>query len=124
MALYNMAKILIVDDKEDIVDVVKILLSLHGYTVKGILRGEETIEHADAFEPDLILLDILLAGVDGREICKQIKSHHKLCDTPVILFSAIDSLKDEPPLYSDDFLAKPFCITDLIQKVKKHIKAA
>lgn len=119
-----MAKILVVDDDPDILYVVGTLLVLNGHAVQLTLNGEETIEYAKAFVPHVILLDVILGGVDGREICKQVKSDEILADTPVILFSAMEALKDEPPPYSDDFLAKPFCVTELIEKIEKHIKVA
>ena len=117
-----MKKILIVDDNIDVLQVMQLLLITHGYAVEGTTNGEETIELADIFKPDLIFLDIHLSGIDGRDICRKIKTSDNAKNIPVILFSA-NLINDKmlAETMADEFVAKPFDIHDLLAKVDKHI---
>ena len=121
----RMAKVLVVDDDVDILSVVKILLSSQGYKVHTLYNGEHTFELAKTFQPDIILLDVGLAGHDGREICKGLKGDATIKDIPVILFSAMPGIKETLSKYdAADFIAKPFDVYDLVETIKKHLKAA
>ncbi len=72
--------------------------------------------------PDLILLDVLLAGEDGRETCKQLKSNEQTYHIPVILISAHANLNNvRETCGADDYLAKPFRLKELTDKVQKHL---
>jgi DNA-binding response OmpR family regulator len=118
-----MKKILFVDDDKDILDVVDLFLKSHGYNVKTVLNGEEAIKQVAAFKPDVIFLDVKLGGVDGRDICQELKSDGKLNHIPIILFSAITGLKRTyKNCNADDLLPKPFDVFELIEKIKKHAK--
>lgn len=120
-----MAKVLVIDDDIDILIVVNILLTAHGYKVQMLLNGEEIFEQTKTFNPDVILLDVSLAGYDGREICKRLKTDETIKDIPVILFSATPGIKDTYHEFeANDFIAKPFDVYDLIDTVKKYIKVA
>ena len=120
-----MAKVLIVDDDKDILEVVALILNIHGYTVETVSRAEETIDKIKKYKPDIILLDINIAGHDGRDICKRLRSFKTTKDIPVILFSAIPELeKEHNGCGATDFLSKPFETSDLIQKIEKHLNAA
>lgn len=116
-----MKKILFVDDDKDILKIVTLFLVNRGYNVKPVHNATEAIKQVEKFKPDVILLDVKLSGIDGRDICKQLKSDAKHRHTPIILFSAIAGLKKT---YSncdaDDFLPKPFDVFQLIEKIKKH----
>lgn len=117
-----MAKILIVDDNADVLQVMQLLLGSRGYEVLGTTKGEDTYSLVNTFIPDLIFLDIHLAGMDGRDISMGLKTEEETKHIPIILFSAnvikgttlADSLADE-------FIAKPFDIHDLMLKVNKFI---
>ena len=117
-----MKKILIVDDNIDVLQVMQLLLTTHGYAVEGTTNGEETIQLADTFRPNLIFLDIHLSGVDGRDISRKIKTGGGTKNIPVILFSA-NFINDQMLADSkaDEFVAKPFDIHNLLAKVEKHI---
>lgn len=113
-------KILIVDDDASILDAVSMVLEDAGYIVKINIRGEKTSELVESFKPDLILLDILMSGNDGRKICKTLKTNEKTKNIPIILISAHPSAAGYAKTYgADDFLAKPFEIKDLLDKVKE-----
>lgn len=117
-----MAKILIVDDNPDILHVMQLLFSSRGYEVVSTTKGEETYDLLAAENPALIFIDIHLAGIDGRDICKHLKAREDTKHIPVILFSAniIKGTTLEESL-ADDFIAKPFDIHELMLKVNKFI---
>ncbi len=117
-----MYKILIVDDHPDILQVMELLLSSRGFEIEVTTKGEETFNLINIFKPDLIFLDIHLAGLDGRNICRQLKTSEKTKSIPIILFSA-NIIKDNTIADSlaDEFIAKPFDIHELILKVNKLI---
>ena len=119
-----MKKVLVVDDDKDILTVVKILLTMHGYNVEAISRWEEIYEKTDSYKPDIILLDVALGGQDGRILCKQIKTSQKTSHIPIILFSANHGIVETYSDYlADDFIAKPFEISGLIEKLQTYLPA-
>ena len=115
-------KILVVDDDRDILTVLQILLTQNNYTVESIFRWELINKSIETFLPDLILLDISLAGADGRTICKTLKAQSGTKHIPIILFSANTNVEKSFRDYSaNDFIAKPFEINNLINKVLMHL---
>ncbi len=119
-----MKRILIVDDDIDILDVLKVVLKFHGFEVISTQQGNDVISKSLSFSPNLILLDVFLAGIDGRDICNRLKENSDTKEIPVIMFSAHSS-KDEILQYcsADDFIAKPFDINDLVGKINTLISA-
>ena len=117
-----MTPIVIVDDNADVLQVMKLLLGSRGFEVIGTTKGEETFNLVNTCQPALIFLDIHLAGMDGREISKQLKTTDETKHIPVILFSA-NIIKGTTLAESlaDEFIAKPFDIHELILKVNKLI---
>lgn len=116
-------KILIVDDDIDILDGINIILRGEGYIAKAVLKGEETYKIVKEFQPDLILLDVLMSGSDGRTICKKLKKDKNTRHIPVIMISAHPSAaKEYMEIGADDFLAKPFETYDLLDYIKRNIK--
>lgn len=113
-------KILAVDDDEDIVEVIKIILEDEGYEVMTLTSGKNVMSVISTLRPDLILLDVMLAGMDGREICKTIKAHQIFKYIPVVMISASHNLHNllKSPGSPNDFLAKPFDINHLVSKVR------
>ncbi len=117
-----MSRILVVDDDTDILSVMEILLTMKGFEVEVTAKGENTFPKIHTFMPDLILLDVLISGHDGRTICKQLKSNEATRHIPVIMFSAhpagATTIAD---CGADDFIAKPFDVNNLIQKVNTQL---
>jgi DNA-binding response OmpR family regulator len=114
-------RVLVVDDSEAILEVIKITLEFAGYEVATSLTGE-CFQQMENDLPDLILLDVSLAGEDGREMCRHLKDNETSRHIPVILISARDSMwKRVDGFGANDFLAKPFHITDLRDTVKKYL---
>jgi DNA-binding response OmpR family regulator len=117
-----MAKILIVDDDKDILDVVTLLLTTKGYDVQTIFNAEETLDKIKSFNPDLILLDVNIGKHDGREVCKILKSDGTIKHIPVILFSAMPGLQH---IYHEceatGYIAKPFDVSELIGTLERYL---
>ncbi|MEP6582692.1 MAG: response regulator [Ginsengibacter sp.] len=117
-----MNRILIVEDNHDVLWVVKIVLKRYGFKVMAIPRGEDVMEKMRTFRPHLILLDVVLTGISGIEVCNELKSNEKTKDIPVIMFSAHANMNDILKLSKpDDFIAKPFDVNELVKKIKNHI---
>ena len=117
-----MSRILVVDDDTDILSVMEILLTMKGFEVEVTAKGENTFPKINTFHPDLILLDVLISGHDGRTICKQLKSNEETRHIPVIMFSAHPGAAATIADYgADDFIAKPFDVNNLIQKVNSQL---
>jgi len=113
--------ILVVDDDEGIVEVVQIVLEGEGYVVRTATNKDDLQNIANDL-PDLILLDVLLSGDDGREICRKLKSDEATKHIPVIMLSAhSDASKVADAGGADDFLEKPFDVDVLIEIVAKHL---
>ena len=118
-----MSKILVVDDDLDILVVMEILLSMKGYEVEVTAKWENTFDKIESFKPDLILLDVLISGNDGRVLCKQLKSEPDKKNIPIIMFSAHPSAAATIKEYgANDFIAKPFDVSELLSKVRFHLK--
>lgn len=117
-----MSKILVVDDDVDILSVMEILLTMKGFEVEVTAKGETAFSKIDSFKPDLILLDVLISGYDGRTICRQLKSNENTRHIPVIMFSAHPGAAATIADYgADDFIAKPFDVSFLMQKVNAQL---
>ncbi len=116
------AKILIVDDDIDILEPLQLLLETEGYEVAITTKGEQVFTKIQTFSPDLIILDVLMSGSDGRIICRRLKDTAETKKIPVIMMSAHPSARsDSTGSGADAFIAKPFEIEDLCNLVKKHI---
>jgi DNA-binding response OmpR family regulator len=117
-----MSRILVVDDDIDILSVMEILLTMKGFEVEVTARGENTFPKIETFKPDIILLDVLISGQDGRTICRKLKSDNETSRIPVIMFSAHPGAAATIAEYgADDFIAKPFDVAHLLQKVNYQL---
>lgn len=117
-----MHNILIIDDEEDILISLKHLLENQGYTATVLSRPETTFTMISVLMPDIILLDIKLADLDGRDICMQLKSNARTKKIKIILFSGLVVSKEEYIGYgADDFIEKPIRLASLLKKIKHHL---
>jgi len=121
--MHSFAKnIIVVDDDIDILECVQAMLEDVGYNVITAARGEEVATLQEGMLPDLILLDMLLSGEDGREIARHLKSQAHTRHIPIVMLSAHPSASKEARASgADDFLAKPFEIDDLLEKVARYV---
>lgn len=122
----RMRRILAVDDNEDILEILKLILEGYDYEVATLANGHLLADQIKDYRPDLILLDIMLGDMDGRELCKMLKSNVETQDIPIIMISASHGLSErfKPCDAPDDFLAKPFDISELLDKVQTQLSAA
>lgn len=118
-------KILVVDDDLSILEMLNEILSYYGYEVNTLSRGDKVFNKIDEYHPDLILMDIMLAGMDGRIICKAIKATETTGDIPVILISASESVGScmNGAGSPDDFVQKPFDVDYLLGKIEHQLAA-
>jgi len=115
--------ILIVDDSPENIDMLHGILSIN-FRTKFALNGEKALEIASKNPPDLILLDIIMPGIDGYEVCRQLKSEDKTKKIPVIFITAKDGAKDEErglKLGASAYIRKPFTASAVLQMVKKYL---
>lgn len=118
-----MKKVLIVDDDQDISEIIQIILEDAEYTTEIVTRGEEAYQRVKEYKPNLILLDILLFGMDGRIICKRLKNLKSTKNIPIIMLSAHPDTEETVKAYgADDFIVKPFHMEVLLKKVKEYIR--
>ncbi|GEK06756.1 response regulator [Schleiferilactobacillus harbinensis] len=115
-------KILVVDDEKPISDILKFNLTQEGYDVDTAADGEEALAKVKSYEPDLILLDLMLPKIDGLEVARQVRKDR---DTPIIMLTAKDSEIDKVlglELGADDYVTKPFSNRELIARVKANLR--
>lgn len=116
-------RILVLDDNQDILDIIHEALIYQEFEVKVTLESGDIINQARSFLPDLIILDYHLAGANGHEICRHIKTHPDLGHIPVIICSAyIQKDADFSSWECDDVIAKPFGLEELTEKVNNLIE--
>ena len=114
--------ILVIDDNEDILFMIKAMLEMKGYKVTPKNHPENIELVIETIMPDIILMDMLLSGADGREVCKKIKTNTVISKIPVIMISALpDADVSCLEAGTDYFLGKPFEMTDLFNTVEKAL---
>lgn len=117
-----MKKVLVIDDDPDILEAVQMVLSSGNYNSASITKGDETYDKIREYSPDLIILDVLLSGNDGRTICKTLKQDDVTKQIPIIMVSAHPSAKESiKDCGADSYVPKPFSVKVLLDEVKKHI---
>lgn len=116
------AKILVVEDEKPIADIVKFNLEKEGYAVSCVADGDQAIQRVEADPPDLILLDVMLPGKDGMDVCRHVRKHHHM---PIIMLTAKDSEVDKVlglELGADDYVTKPFSNRELLARVRANLR--
>ncbi len=117
-------KILIVDDEKDIVEFIQYNLEQEGFQVIAAYNGKEAIEIIRE-KPDLVILDVMMPGLDGYEVCKKIRKNDKYKNIPILFLTAKSSEQDEVhglDLGADDYIAKPVSIKKLIARIKSNLR--
>ena len=118
------AKILIVDDEPPIIDLLSYNLQRANYQVVTAADGEQALSRAKQEQPDLIILDLMLPGLDGLEVCRILRRER---DVPIIMLTARDAEVDRVvglELGADDYVVKPFSVRELIARVKNILRRA
>jgi two-component system phosphate regulon response regulator PhoB len=118
-------KILVVDDEEDILELLKFNLSREGYQLLCATTGEQALKLSQSEIPDLILLDLMLPGIDGLEVAKLLKMNSKTKDVPVVMLTAKGEEADIVTgleLGADDYITKPFSPRIVLARVKAVLR--
>ncbi|MDE6364674.1 MAG: response regulator transcription factor [Lachnospiraceae bacterium] len=118
----NKQKILIVDDDENIAELISLYMTKECFETKIVYDGESALREISVFAPDLILLDLMLPGIDGYQVCREVRQKSQ---TPIIMLSAKGEVFDKVlglELGADDYLEKPFDTKELIARVKAVLR--
>jgi two-component system alkaline phosphatase synthesis response regulator PhoP len=118
-------RILVVDDEKDILDLVDYNLQKEGYRVTLVTNGEKTLEELSKNSQDLMLLDLMLPGIDGLEVCRRVKFDQKTKNIPIIMLTAKGEESDIViglELGADDYITKPFSPRVLIARIRNLLR--
>ena len=117
------AKILVLDDDPDICTMIKMVLDYHGYTATDADTEEKAVNFISSTPVDLIIMDMLLSGSDGSDLCRRLKEDEKTASIPVLMFSAHPNAKKIClAAGADDFISKPFEMNDLLEKINYFVE--
>jgi two-component system alkaline phosphatase synthesis response regulator PhoP len=120
-----MKTVLVVEDDEEIVGLLRFNLENQGYVVMTAEEGYKALELVKKVKPDLILLDIMLPGIDGYEVCRTLRNSEGLENIPIIMLTAKSEELDVVlglELGADDYVTKPFSIRELLSRIKAHLR--
>lgn len=115
-------KILIVDDDENIAELISLYLTKECFETLIVYDGESALESVKTFQPNLILLDLMLPGIDGYQVCREVRANSS---TPIIMLSAKGEVFDKVlglELGADDYMEKPFDTKELVARVKAVLR--
>jgi len=118
-------RILVVDDEDDLLELLRYNLSREGYQVTCVATGEDALRSVRRQPPDLIVLDVMLPGIDGLEVCRRLKSESKTREIPIVMLTAKSEESDIVAGLehgSDDYIAKPFSPRVLVARVKALLR--
>jgi DNA-binding response OmpR family regulator len=119
-------KILVVDDEEDVVDVLRLVLGKKGYEVVAATSGMDGLARAQSGLPDLILLDIMMHQMDGWEVLKLLKLDERTGGIPVVILSARVEARDKIRGLQEgaiDYVTKPFSVREILEKIEAVLGA-
>lgn len=120
-----MPRILVVDDEQHIVELIKFNLLKEGWTVDTAFDGRNAIKAAEANKPDIIILDVMLPEFDGIEVCRRLQTREETANIPVIMLSAKSEELDRVlglEIGADDYMTKPFSPRELVARIKARLR--
>jgi two-component system alkaline phosphatase synthesis response regulator PhoP len=123
--LMSSEKVLVVDDEENIRELVKYNLEREGYRVTTVGSGEEALQQVVSNQPDLIILDLMLPGIDGLDVCRKLKNNSKTTHIPIVMLTVKGEESDIViglELGADDYIAKPFSPKVLLARIKAVLR--
>lgn len=115
-------RILIVEDERNIADIVKYNLEKEGYETETAYDGEEALLKVKSFQPDLMLLDLMLPKMDGFQVCRKVREHHTM---PILMLTAKEEEVDKVlglEMGADDYITKPFGMRELLARIKANLR--
>lgn len=120
--MVNKQKILIVDDDENIAELISLYLTKECFDTMMVHDGEEALVAFDTYQPNLMLLDLMLPGIDGYQVCREIRARS---NTPIIMLSAKGEVFDKVlglEMGADDYIMKPFDSKEMVARVKAVLR--
>ncbi|HVT90177.1 MAG TPA: response regulator transcription factor [Tepidisphaeraceae bacterium] len=120
-------RVLVVDDEKDLVDLITYNLGRNGYEFMSAYNGGDALEIAQRDQPDLILLDLMLPGLDGTEVARRLKSDSRTAQIPIIMLTAKSEETDEVvglTIGADDYITKPFSIKVVLARINGVLRRA
>lgn len=111
-------RILVVDDSKLVTDIVKMRLEMYGYNVELAYNGEEALQKIADAPPDLVVLDVQMPGIDGYEVCRQLRANPLHEELPIIMLTSMDDKRAGFEAGVDDYLNKDLDLLDLPNRVK------
>jgi DNA-binding response OmpR family regulator len=115
-----MKRVLLLDNDESVLDVMQEALNYEGFDVKTIEQTDNIFPEIEKYEPDVVILDYILNGINGGELCHQIKVNEKTAALPVIMVSAYPRVLQSLGDYGcDDFIPKPFDLDEFVWRIKR-----
>ncbi len=121
-----MHTVLVVDDEEDVLFLLRINLTLKGFTVHEAHDGKEAVSFALDLQPDCVLLDWMMPGMDGLDVCRSLRSHPRTRDCAIIFLSAKARPEDQASALeagADDYVVKPFEMDELAARIEVAVAA-
>jgi two-component system, sensor histidine kinase and response regulator len=118
--------ILVVDDNQDNLTILRTFLEARGYDVAEAQDGRSALAKLEEVKPELVLLDVMMPGMDGWQVCRTIKNHPVFCDTRVMMVTAKGGYEDKfegMRSGADDYVVKPYDLKELAQKVERNLEA-
>jgi two-component system alkaline phosphatase synthesis response regulator PhoP len=118
-------KILVVDDEKDLVDLISYNLEKDGFEVFKAFNGEKALELVKSGSPDLVILDLMLPGIQGMEVCKFIRNNPATASLPIIMVTAKGEEVDRVlglEIGADDYITKPFSVRELLARVRAVLR--
>ncbi len=118
-------KVLVVDDEDSIIELVRLGLRYEGFQVEVASDGEQGLTLAQRVNPDVLILDIMLPGIDGLEVCRRLRDNPTTSDIPILMLTAKDEVSDRIlglQTGADDYLTKPFDFYELLERVRAILR--
>lgn len=118
-----MRKLLIIDDNADLLVALQRLLSFYNFSVRTVQDHRNILHEIGSFKPDIIIIDVLLSGEDGRKVCKELRKNPRNRETTLILFSASPKhLENYHECKADGIIEKPFGVAELLSKIETAVQ--